>query len=303
MITKNLFHCWQNLLPGSRIFILDGTWRSSEYTLEEPSRSDLPTFHSPLEPFSHPRLIAEDGPSTPSGFKDSELSDRPESESLTNLLIKSTEKTRNPLHQERKITPPPIPGKLKKEKKTNKQYIWIYVCRENQKNKSKTQNKWAPVPEDSRRGKGAAICNKATERKSPHELLKRTKEHVCMHVCLYVGRPIQKKKKKSKSKKKINSGSPKIQGLGAREPGGAAALFNNNNKKAASHREKITSRISFSLPPWYDGSSRGLWNRETCFDFRNFLPLFLMLMMMMMQHATPSSPPPRRHPSFFQNHF
>jgi hypothetical protein len=124
-----------------------------------------------------------------------------------------------------------------------------------------------------------------------------------MHVCLYVGRPIQKKKKKNKIKKKIKSGYPKIQGLGAREPGGAAALFNNNNKKAASHREKITSRISFSLPPWYDGSSRGLWNRETCFDFRNFLPLFLMLMMMMMQHATPSSPPPRRHPSFFQNHF
>lgn len=117
-------------------------------------------------------------------------------------------------------------------------------------------------------------------------------------ACMYVGRPIQTKAKVKTNQQRFL----KIQGRGAREPGGAAALC--NNKKKASHREKITSRISFSLPPWYDGSSRGLWNHETCFDLREFLPLFLMMMMMMMQHATPlSPPPPRRHPSFFQNHF
>jgi hypothetical protein len=114
----------------------------------------------------------------------------------------------------------------------------MYVCRQTNTNKTKSQNKLAAVPENSRAGaEGTALCNK--------------------------------------------------------------------KKKKASHRERITSRISFSLPPRYDGSSRGLWNHETCFDLRHFLPLFLMRIMttMMMQHATPLSPPPRRHPSFFQNHF
>jgi hypothetical protein len=116
-----------------------------------------------------------------------------------------------------------------------------YVCRQTNRNKTKSQNKLAAVPENSRAGCG--------------------------------------------------------------EPGGGAAALRNNNKKAT-HREKITSRISFSLPPWYDGSSRGVWNHETYFDLRDFLPLFLMMMMMMMmQHATPLSPPRRQHPSFFQNHF
>lgn len=119
-------------------------------------------------------------------------------------------------------------------------------------------------------------------------------------ACMYVGRRIQTKPKVKTNQQRFL----KIQGRGPREPGGAAALCNNKKKKA-SHRERITSRISFSLPPRYDGSSRGLWNHETCFDLRHFLPLFLMRMMttMMMQHATPLSPPPRRHPSFFQNHF
>ncbi len=121
-------------------------------------------------------------------------------------------------------------------------------------------------------------------------------------ACMYVGRPIQTKPKVKTNQQRFL----KIQGRGARKPGGAAAALFNNNKKA-SHREKITSRISFSLPRWYDGSSRGLWNHETSFNLRDFLPLLMMMMimmmMMMMQHATPLSPPPRRHPSFFQNHF
>jgi hypothetical protein len=122
------------------------------------------------------------------------------------------------------------------------------------------------------------------------------KEPKSMYVCRQTNR------NKTKSQNKL-AAVPENSRVGCGEPGGAAALCNNNNK--ASHREKITSRISFSLPPWYDGSSRGVWNHETYFDLRNFLPLFLMMMMMMMmmQHATPLSRRRRRHPSFFQNHF